>query len=145
MVCALRDYWTGQAIDWEAATKAALLHDIGNVIKFDLDSFPELLGDELPRIEYWRGEQKRLIEKYGSDDHAATDKMLSELKVSEPIREAIQTKSFGNAKETAASNNWLVKILFYSEKQRHSTGIIQVCIYQRKCNFATPLPVNSFL
>ena len=78
LVCTLRDHWSGEDIDWNAAITAALLHDIGNVIKFDLDAYPQLLGDDLPRLEFWRSEQQRLIKRYGPDDHDATDQMLDE-------------------------------------------------------------------
>ncbi len=115
LVCALKEHWNGEQIDWDGAVRAALLHDIGNVIEFDLDKFPELLGPELPRLEYWLSEQKRLIAEYGADEHVATDKMLDQLQVAAPIREAIQVKSFGNSKAVAASNKWLVKILLYCD------------------------------
>ena len=111
----IKECWNGEVIDWTAVITAALIHDVGNVIKFDLVNCPELLGSELPRLEYWRIEQKRLIEKYGSDDHDATDKMLQELNVSESVRAMIRAKSFGNAKETASSGDWLVKILLYCD------------------------------
>lgn len=123
LVCTLRDHWSGETVDWDSAIKAALLHDIGNVIKFDLDKFPQLLGNELPRIDFWRAEQKRLIAKYGGDDHEATDRMLDELSVRRPIREATQSKSFGNSKPTAASTNWLVKILFYCDLRVLPDGV----------------------
>ncbi len=101
LICSLKDHWIGQVIDWEHLIVAGLLHDLGNVIKFDLDKFPALLGDELPRIDFWHEEQKKLIEKYGDDDHIATGKMLDELGIKPEIKDTIQTKSFGNIIQTA--------------------------------------------
>lgn len=101
LICEVRDHWTGEKIDWNDLITAGLLHDLGNVIKFNLDRFPNLLGDELPRIDFWRQEQARLIEKYGNDDHEATGKMLDELGVEARIKDIIQTKSFSNVRNTA--------------------------------------------
>lgn len=61
LICSVQEHWTGDVINWDDLITAGLLHDLGNVIKFDLDKFPALLGDELPRIDFWRKEQKRLI------------------------------------------------------------------------------------
>ena len=116
----------GDEIDWNDLITAGLLHDLGNVIKFDLDKFPELLGDELPRIDFWRAEQDKLIEKYGNDDHSATGKMLDELNVDPRIEHTIQTKSFGNIRDTAASNDWLSKILQYCDLRVAPNGVVDL-------------------
>jgi hypothetical protein len=115
LVRELQSHWNGPGLPWEDVIKAALLHDVGNVVKFDLDNFPELLGSEIDRKEYWHGQQQKLLAKYGADDHAATDRMLDELGIAEVIRSVIQKKSFGNAKEIAASDDWLPKILLYCD------------------------------
>ncbi len=124
LICAVQEHWSGDDIDWDGLIRAGLLHDLGNVIKFDLDKFPQLLGDELPRIEFWREEQKRLIAKYGNDDHAATGKMLDELGVDSKIKETIQAKSFGNIRKTASSSNWLPKILQYCDLRTSPHGLM---------------------
>jgi hypothetical protein len=124
LICEVRDHWTDEEIDWNSLIIAGLLHDLGNVIKFDLDKFPELLGAELPRIEFWREEQQRLIAKYGNDDHEATGKMLDELGVNDRIKDVIQTKSFGNIRTTAASTDWLPKILQYCDLRVSPYGLM---------------------
>lgn len=124
LICSLKDHWIGEEIDWEHLIIAGLLHDLGNVIKFDLDKFPALLGDELPRIDFWREEQKKLIVKYGDDDHVATGKMLDELGIGHEIKDTIQTKSFSNIIQTAESANWLPKILQYCDLRTAPNGLM---------------------
>ena len=85
-VCGVTSYicehWIGkEEFDWEKVRKISLLHDVGNIVKFDFDKYPQFLGDELKNIEYWRGTQKKIIEKYGNDDHDATKNMLLEIGV----------------------------------------------------------------
>lgn len=40
------DHWVGPKLDWQKLEKICLLHDLGNVVKFDLDRYPEFLGRE---------------------------------------------------------------------------------------------------
>ena len=56
-VCAivnfLKNHWEGDInIDWKLANKIALPHDLGNVVKFDLDKHPEFFGKEQSNIDY---------------------------------------------------------------------------------------------
>ncbi len=124
LICSVRDHWVGEKIDWDHLVAAGLLHDLGNVIKFDLDRFPALLGDELSRIDFWREEQKKLINKYGNDDHTATGKMLDELGVKPEIKDTILTKSFGNIIQSSKSANWLPKILQYCDLRTAPNGLM---------------------
>jgi len=110
-------------VDWNSLKRAALLHDLGNVVKFDLDKHPEFLGKEQSNIGHWKNVQKSIIEKYGSDDHEATEKMLKEIYVSQEILEVIQNKSFGNSVATKNSNNWPLKILYYADLRTLPLGI----------------------
>src|SRR6266404_1725530 len=59
---------------------ACLLHDIGNIVKFHLNYFPEFNKPE--GIKYWQKIQDEFIEKYGDDDHVATVAIMKELGVS---------------------------------------------------------------
>ena len=110
-------------VDWNLLKKASLLHDLGNVVKLDLDKHPEFLGKEQSNVDYWKEVQRNIIEKYGSDDHEATEKMLKEIGVAQNITDVIQGKSFGNSVATRDSNNWLLKILYYADLRTLPLGI----------------------
>ena len=118
-VCAivvfLEKHWAGAKVDWDFVKKLALLHDVGNIVKFDLDRYQSFLGDEQKNVERWKEIQKEIIAKYGADDHEATQKMLREIRVSEQTIRTILDKSFGKSVATAASNNWPLKILYYAD------------------------------
>jgi hypothetical protein len=103
------------AVDWDRLTVAALLHDIGNIVKFDLKNYPELLGAEVGRLEYWQSKQAELIARYGSDDHEATDQMLNELGVDDATRRLIASKSFGNVIELSKQAQAESKLLLYCD------------------------------
>jgi 5'-deoxynucleotidase YfbR-like HD superfamily hydrolase len=61
-------------INKEKIIKVCLLHDMGNIIKFQLDYFPELNKPE--GLEYWQNVQKEFIAKYGPNEHNATMKIM---------------------------------------------------------------------
>lgn len=84
VVRVIRDHWQGEPIDWDFIIQAALLHDIGNIVKFDFEAHPEFLREEQANIDHWKAVQRDIIARYGKDDHLASGNMLRELGVSDP-------------------------------------------------------------
>ncbi len=115
IVCFLENHWKGDQIDWNLVKKVALLHDMGNVVRFDFDNHPEFLGDEQKNIEHWKQIQKEVIAKYGTDDHEATKQMLQQIGIDQDSINIILEKSFGNVITTSTSDNWPLKILLYAD------------------------------
>jgi hypothetical protein len=105
--------WTGDSLDWSLLKKLTLLHDLGNIVKFNLT------GDELSL----KDTQKMMIDKYGADDHEATGKMIKELGFDDVSVDIIQSKSFGNSVAIAKSSNYLLKILYYADMRVLPTGV----------------------
>lgn len=52
----------------------ALVHDMGNIVKFDLDNPVTLISD----VEKWKIEQEHVRKTYGRDAHEATYAILAE-------------------------------------------------------------------
>ena len=103
--------------------KVALLHDLGNIVKFDFDKFPQFLGTEISNIQFWKDKQTEIIQKYGKDDHEVTKAMLNELKTDQRLIDIILAKSFDNSITINNSNDWLTKILRYSDLRVMPNGI----------------------
>jgi hypothetical protein len=118
------NHWTGSSIDKDLLLKVLLLHDIGNIVKFDMVKYPHFLGKEEQRIAYWIGVQKEIIDKYGSDDNEVTGKMLNELGVDQIILKTVLDMSYLNALNIAKSDNWILKILLYSDLRVSPSGVI---------------------
>jgi len=119
----ITDHWKGGQIDKNRLIKASLVHDLGNIVKFNFDKYPEFLGEEIKNIEFWKQKQSEIISKYGSDDHLVTQKMLNEIGLDNKSIEVISAKSFANAVETLNSNDWYLKILLYSDMRVLPFGI----------------------
>jgi hypothetical protein len=111
-------------IDLAELTAACLLHDLGNIVKFDMEKYPQYLGAEIARKSHWKNVQRDMIERYGADDHEATAKMLEEAGVPVPIQELIGYKSFPNAIKIANENDWASKIFLYADLRVAPFGII---------------------
>lgn len=99
---------------------AALLHDVGNLVKFDFNQKVFNIGDE----RYWRQQQMKLWKKYGRDDHVVTEAILKELNVKLDIIKWIKEKTFGNIiKLVKNKNKWETKILLYADLRVLPDGI----------------------
>lgn len=124
VVAFIENHWSGKvSVDWGLTKKAALIHDLGNIVKFDLEKFPDFLGKEKKNIEHWRKIQVKTIKKYGTDDHRATGQILKDLGVDQGLIKIIMSKSFGNSVKIKASGGWPLKILYYADLRTLPHGI----------------------
>jgi len=115
IVMFIRDNCKGQEINWNNLIVAALLHDLGNIVRFNFDQNTNIYGAEANRLDYWKAKKQEMIEKYGADDHEATQNMLREINADPAVVENILSKSFANSEEIAKSDNWVNKILLYAD------------------------------
>ncbi len=119
------NHWKGEKIDRNLVKKAGLLHDIGNIVKFDLETRANFLGEkEIKRVDYWKEVQRKIIEKYGSDDHEVTKRMLQEIGTDERLVELLGSKTYANAVSVANSDDWEAKILLYADLRIGPFGIM---------------------
>jgi hypothetical protein len=123
IICFFQNHWTGGPIDWNVVKKMALLHDMGNLVKFNFDKFPEFLGSEITNIDYWRQAQSQFIQKYGSNDHEATKKILIEIGLNPQIIDAILSKNFKQSETIMSSQYWPTKLLHYADMRVIPAGI----------------------
>lgn len=103
---------------------ACLLHDMGNIVKFKLDRFPEFLEPE--GFEYWFKVQQDFIQKYGEEDYSVTYKILNEMKVPSRIVKLIKSIEFAKAPQSAISDNFERKICIYSDLRVAPLGIVSL-------------------
>ncbi len=102
-----------ESVDTENILKACLLHDMGNILKFDLSVFPEFL--EPQGLAYWQGVKSDFEKKYGKLVHPATVKIAHEIGASERVIELIDAISFNRAKQNWESHDFGHKICAYAD------------------------------
>ncbi len=101
-----------------------LLHDMGNIIKFNLNYFPEFLEPE--GLAYWQKVKDEYIEKYGIDEHHATQSIIAELVQSENIKAYANQVGFTKLEETEGDQSLAKKICAYSDMRVGPHGVISV-------------------
>jgi len=108
-------------VDTENIVVACLLHDMGNIIKFKLDVFPEFVKPE--GLDYWKEIQQEYIRAYGADEHVATMSIVKGIiphvrdnpYEKQRIIKLIEVIGFSNAKENYETEDVGKKIAAYAD------------------------------
>lgn len=100
---------------------ACLLHDMGNIIKFNLEYYPEFLEPE--GYDYWQSVKEAYLDHYGTDEHKATVAIAKELDVSAKVLRLVKSFGFSQAPEHALSVEFDVKICSYADHRVGPFGI----------------------
>lgn len=109
-------------VDKESILKTCLLHDMGNIIKFRLDYFPEWNNPE--GIEYWQKVQNDYINKYGNNEHHATVEIARELGVSDYVLDLINSVDPSLSEVNNLDLNFDKKICLYADNRVTPHGIV---------------------
>jgi hypothetical protein len=107
---------------------ALLLHDLGNLIKYDFSAPHLLSGEDTERLDYWKQKQKEMIEKYGSSETEATMKMAGELGISERLMLLLKGHEgiAEWAKTVLGGVDWEMKIISYSDCRVSPFGVVSI-------------------
>ncbi len=112
------------SVDRKSIINTCLLHDMGNIIKFDLNKFPEF--NEPNGIDYWQKVKKNFIDKYGTDEHHATLEIALELGVSLRVLELLNSIGFRKSVTVYESNELEKMICLYSDMRVTPVGIVSL-------------------
>lgn len=110
-----------QPVDTKAIVTACLLHDMGNIAKFDLQRFPDFLQPE--GLVYWQAQKEAFVEKYGPNPHHATVAIAQELRVNDRVLELIDAIGFNQARRNYDSLDFSRKIAAYSDMRVAPEGV----------------------
>lgn len=100
-------------IDTDLVIKSLLLHDMGNIVKFDLEN-PLM---EVPNLDHWKQVQRNFFEKYGRVTHEVTTKIIAEIgqeEVNEVMEEEHHGYEIGDTMQIL-NVSWPAKILAYCD------------------------------
>jgi len=119
------EHWDGDDVNREDVVAVLLLHDLGNIVRFDFDN-EELVslyakGSSVDELREIRSEA---IEKYGEEDHEVTDKMARELGVSDRVLFLLNNKNFIRSREVCASEDFDLKVCGYADWRIGPLGVM---------------------
>lgn len=111
-------------VDTENVIKAALLHDMGNIVKFDFSLFPEIVAEK--GLEYWENVKKQTAEKYGANTHTVTFNIIKDIGASERILELADSVGFSQAEDNMELKDFGKKICHYADARVGPYGVISL-------------------
>lgn len=109
-------------LDKDILTTTMLLHDIGNIIKFDLNS--DLLKNE--NIENLKTIKNDFILKYGDDEHVATVSIMKEIGVDKKSIEILDNIGSSRIESIINSDDWYKKVCSYADFRVSPHGVASV-------------------
>lgn len=138
------DGWQGE-IERDLVIKSLLLHDMGNIVKFDLTN-PLMPIDNLP---YWVQVQENFWKKYGRDTHQVTKAIIAELKqdsVNRVMDEEHEGYSTGDTSQLL-DKDWPAKILAYCDVRVIPAGVttLKGRIEDLSTRYGKPIEWYNFL
>lgn len=113
-----------EKVDTHAVISACLLHDMGNILKFNFELFPEFFKPE--GIEYWKKIRTQFAEKYGEDEHYATFEIAKEIGVSEKTMKLLHAIGFSNAVINKNHHDFAQKICAYADCRVEPMGVVSL-------------------
>lgn len=120
------DHWKDQSVlNKTAITQALLLHDTGNIIKFDF-SRPQLMGEEAKNIAHWKQVQTEFREKYQNDEHVATEQIAHEVNLNVQAFELLNAVGSAKLQSAVKTGDWNKKVVCYSDFRVDPSGIVSV-------------------
>ena len=115
------DHWQGPSINKDIVVKSLLIHDLGNLIKFDLSPGAKIYDPILEKPE-WKEFQSKMKKKYGSSAHQATVQMTKEITDDQLIIKLINSMDSTNL-ESIFHASWEEKICEYADMRVTPNGI----------------------
>ncbi len=100
---------------------ACLLHDMGNIIKFDFSGTEDLFPGV--DVAYWLQVQKDFIHRYGPSEHHAHLLIVRELGMTELTLALINSIGFSYLPEVLASTDLSKKICAYADTRVAPQGV----------------------
>lgn len=133
---AITDGWIEPPINQNDIIEAALYHDMGNIIKYNLDK-PLVKNID---VNYWRQVKSEYIAKYGTNVHDATIAICREMNLSEAVIRLIKQDDWYTVKELIQTRNYPAAIAVYSDMRVSPYGIQSA--EDRIKNLATRSAIN---
>ncbi|MDQ6985524.1 MAG: hypothetical protein Q9M91_01815 [Candidatus Dojkabacteria bacterium] len=121
--------------------KVALTHDMANILKFDLEKYPETTEPE--GLEYWRNIKNEYKKKYGDDEHNATVSIAKEIGLNEFEIDLLNTVGFSQGPTNLAKGDITYMIVGYADARVNFGSIVSIderfekTLARKKANYAS--------
>ena len=110
-------------LDKDIIKKTLLLHDIGNIVKFNFENNTLLKEGE---VEYFKKVRDEFISKYGAEEHVVTLNIVKELNVPAKVIEILENTGSSKIHLTIKSDDWYKKVCSYADFRVAPYGVVSV-------------------
>lgn len=122
----IKNHWSGEKVDWQNLILMLLIHDMGNIIKFDLKKYAHFLGDEEKNLDYWLKVQRKFVEKFGDNEHVATVKIALELNLDSKVVDWLKRTENPDLEKVSKQEFWEMKLHYYCDVRIGPFGVLSV-------------------
>jgi len=139
----IAEHWKGPALNRDDLLAFLLLHDIGNIVKFDFTQKAMFTPDE--DLKLWEQRQKETIARYGTETDTVILAFAREIGVSERILHLLANSSFINLEKIRDGDDWEQKIGKYCDLRVAPKGVVLLTerIADIEKRYAGKLPPNT--
>lgn len=120
----IADHWNGPAINNNDLVAYLLLHDVGNIVKFDFSQKDMYRDDITLYIHGWKKRQEETIKKYGSQDQDVTLAFARALAVPPRIIQLLQHTDLLFMNDLVHSSDWENKLGKYADLRVGPHGVL---------------------
>lgn len=111
-----------EPLDKDGVMDVCLVHDMGNIIKFDLTYFPDFVQPE--GLEYWQAVKDEYIQKYGPEEHVATEMICEELGLPDIQQNYLALIGFSKIIKVLNTGSLEQKICCYADQRVGPRGVL---------------------
>lgn len=109
----------------EDIVAALLVHDLGNIVKFDFTDSSMWRGYTSEEVRRWLGVRERVAANYNStDDHMVTQRMVSEIGANGRVLFLVSGMLLENIRRVIDSDDFALKICAYSDQRVAPWGVV---------------------
>jgi len=110
-------------VDRNLIIKTLLLHDMGNIIKYDFSRTELLAEEDKQRVKELKKNREEFIEKYGNDSDKATLAIMEELNLDKKIITLCENSHGEHSDQFTDSDDWERKIAYYCDMRIGLFGV----------------------
>lgn len=99
-----------------------LVHDLGNLLKFDLSRGLELFEPGDHDLNFWLTRQREIAIKYGANVHVATQAMAQEMQMGPRVLQLLNAMGSHFSEDSVGNSDWEQKICVYSDMRVKPNG-----------------------
>lgn len=117
-----------ESVDVTRVTQTLLLHDLGNIIKYDLTK-PELFGNEpsdTASLALFAALQTEFQERYGTNPELATAIIMRELGIAADVIVLLEQLDMRRLREVLTHGSWEEKIVLYADQRVSPYGVVSM-------------------